>query len=111
MNFTKYIERIRYLDELIRKEKTGNPEELANRLGISRAQLYNILEFLKAEGLTIGYTRKRSTFYYTCGKKLEVNFSIKVVSDEEARAIGGGNIAFGPVLIDGRNIALQPGIW
>ncbi|MFD2244972.1 HTH domain-containing protein [Pontibacter ruber] len=106
MNFRKYIERIKYLDELIRKEKTGTPEELASRLGISRAQLYNIIDEMKAEGLVINYTRKRGTFYYTSNKKLEIAFSMRVVSEEENLKIFGGIIYSSPIFIDGRKLVL-----
>lgn len=106
MNFRKYIERIKYLDELIRKERTGTPEELASRLNISRSQLYNIIDELKAEGLAIDYTRKRGTFYYTTNHKLEIAFSMKVVSEEENLKIFGGNIYFSPIFIDGRKVDL-----
>lgn len=106
MNFRKYIERITYLDELIRKERTGTPEELANRLSISRAQLYNIIESLRDEGLAIGYARKRNTFYYAHNQKLEVSFSLKVVSEEENKNIYGG-LFLSPVFVDGRIVALS----
>lgn len=106
MNFRKYIERIKYLDELIRKEKTGSPEELAGRLGISRAQLYNTIDYLKAEGLAINYTRKRNTFYYTSDQKLEIAFSLKVVAEEENKVISGGNNFFSPIFLDGRRVVL-----
>ncbi len=105
MNFRKYIERIKYLDDLIRKEKTGTPEELASRLSISRAQLYNIIDDLKDEGLSIHYTRKRSTFYYAGNQKLEVSFSLKVISNEENKKIYGG-LFFRPAFVDGRNVSL-----
>lgn len=106
MNIRKYMERIKYLDELIRKEKTGTPEELANRLDISRAQLYNIIDFLKEEGLAINYTRKRGTFYYTSNQKVEIAFSFKVITNEENKSIYGGNILFSPVFVDGRSVVL-----
>ena len=106
MNFRKYIERIKYLDELIRKESTGRPDELASRLGVSRAQLYNIIDELKTEGLEINYTRKRNTFYYTSNHKLEIAFSLTVVSDDEKLKTFGGNINFGPIFLDGRKVIL-----
>ncbi|MBF8964381.1 HTH domain-containing protein [Pontibacter sp. FD36] len=106
MNFRKYIERIKYLDELIRKERTGTPEELASRLGVSRAQLYNIIDELKTEGLAINYTRKRNTFYYTSNQKLEIAFSLKVVSEDENIKVFGGKIYSNPIFLDGRKVAL-----
>ncbi|MFC2187710.1 HTH domain-containing protein [Fulvivirgaceae bacterium LMO-SS25] len=43
----KYYERTKYLIELIEKQKTGSPDELARRIGVSKRTVYRILEDLK----------------------------------------------------------------
>ena len=43
----KQIERFQYLDQLIRQKRTGNADELARKLKISRRQVYNCLEEFK----------------------------------------------------------------
>ncbi|QIX62961.1 DNA-binding protein [Hymenobacter lutimineralis] len=90
MNFRKYIERIKHLDYLIGKEATGTPVELAQRLEISRSQLYNILDYLRDEGLTIDFSRKRNSFYYADKAKLKIEFSLKVLRDDDSQNIVGG---------------------
>lgn len=45
MNFAKQIERIQKAHQLICSENTGKPEFFALKLGISRSQLYNDLDF------------------------------------------------------------------
>lgn len=91
MKFIEQIERIQYLDKLIKKRSTGTPEELANRLGISRSQLYNIIGYLNDIGTEINYSRMRRTFYYESGgKDVEINFSIKVIAGDEVYKIHGG---------------------
>ncbi|WP_215225192.1 helix-turn-helix domain-containing protein [Echinicola shivajiensis] len=90
MNFIKHIERIQLINKLIREEKTGSPEELSARLGISRRQLYNHLESLKDMGLEVSYSRKLNSFYYVDEKHLEMNFSLKVIGPEEIESIYGG---------------------
>lgn len=37
MQYEKYLSRIGYLRELVIKERTGTPKELAKKLGISEA--------------------------------------------------------------------------
>ena len=64
MKFVLQIERLQYLDELIRKRSTGSPSELAEKLGIGRSQLYNLLSYLGDIGMEAKFSRKRNTFFY-----------------------------------------------
>jgi transcriptional antiterminator len=43
----KYYERTKLLIELIEKKKTGSPGDLANKIGVSKRMVYNILEELR----------------------------------------------------------------
>lgn len=43
----KYYERTKLLIELIEKEKTGSPRELAKRLGVKERMVYRIMDDLK----------------------------------------------------------------
>lgn len=91
MKFVEQIERLQYLDKLIRKKSTGSPCELADRLGISRSQLYNLIGYLNDIGMEIRFSRKKNSFYYDClDKNLEIQFSIKIISAERAHIIYGG---------------------
>lgn len=91
MKFAEQIERIQYLDRLIKKRSTGTPEEMANKLGISRSQLYNLVSYLNDIGMNVKYSRTLKTFYYACGKKnIEINFSIKLITENETYRIYGG---------------------
>jgi predicted DNA-binding transcriptional regulator YafY len=40
-------------------EKTGNTEEFANKIGLSRRMLFNYLDDLRDMGLEIEYCRKK----------------------------------------------------
>ena len=60
----KAIECLCRIHHFIMQEHTGNPDEFAERLHISRRTLYNILEGLKDRGAYIKYDRTRRTFYY-----------------------------------------------
>lgn len=84
----KQINRLQYIDQLIRQRRTGNAEEFANRLNISRRQLYYWLEELKDMGLEIGYNRAIKSYVFLKPYKIEINFQISELSDAE---INGGN--------------------
>jgi transcriptional antiterminator len=43
----RYHERTKLLIELIEKEKTGSPTELAGRLGVTKRTEYNIIDELR----------------------------------------------------------------
>lgn len=90
MNFIKQIERFQILSKLIQEQNTGSPEELANRLNLSRRQLYNYLESLKDIGIEICYSRKYDTFYFGDRKKLKIDFSLEILETEEKLKIDGG---------------------
>lgn len=91
MKFVEQIERLQYLDELIRKGNTGPPRELARRLGISRSQLYNLIDYFDDFGIHVKFSRTLNSFYYNNqDKNLEIKFSIKVISEKKERTIHGG---------------------
>lgn len=53
------------LDQLIHMKATGNPVQLASRLGVSERSLYDFLEWLKTDlECPIGYSKLRETYYY-----------------------------------------------
>jgi len=47
MGGLKYYERTKLLIELIEKERTGSPTELARRLGVTKRTVYNIIDELR----------------------------------------------------------------
>lgn len=91
MQWLESIKRMQNLHELIKKESTGTPCELAYHFCLSRRQLYNIIEDLKIMGADIKYNRDRSTFYYTNGFDLRLDFHVSFVNGNNERNIYGGN--------------------
>ena len=77
MNHIETIEMLMLLLKLIKKERTGTPDELKNRLSISRGTLYNIIDEFNSCGANIKYSRKFSTFYYDSDVVIEITFEIK----------------------------------
>jgi predicted DNA-binding transcriptional regulator YafY len=90
MNFIRQIERLQILNKLIREERTGTPEELAERLGVSRRQLYTYFDLLKDFGLEVGFSRKINSFYYCEKKDLRISLNIQVLENAEMANINGG---------------------
>lgn len=91
MNFIKQIERLQLLNKLIIQESTGTPDELSARLGVSKRQLYNLMESLKVLGVEIEYSKQYKTYYYQGdASRLDVSFSMTWISEGECRKIFGG---------------------
>lgn len=60
----KILNRLQFLDQLIRQQRTGNAQELAEKLHIRRRHVYNLLDNLKDIGLEIEYSREKKSFIY-----------------------------------------------
>ncbi len=91
MNFIHQIEKIQKLNKLIEAEKTGTPKEFAQKLNTSKSKLYELLDDLKSFGVEVKYNRKVKTFYYADSSKLDINFSLKLIKQEEIKNIYGGS--------------------
>ncbi len=71
MNVTKQINLIKRVDQLIRLQATGTPEELACKLEVSKSKLYRIINMMKEFNAPIEYNTMLETYTY----KKEVQFS------------------------------------
>ena len=90
MNFIQQIERLQKLNKLIEQEKTGTPKELAKRLGVTRRTLYRMIESIRLLGVYIEYDRKSMTFYYQDSDRIDIQFSLRILHDDEIKKIAGG---------------------
>ncbi|WP_143961322.1 HTH domain-containing protein [Litoribacter populi] len=90
MNFIKQIERMQLLVKLVKSRRTGSPDDLADRLGISRRQLYVYLDYLKDYGLEICFSRTENSFVYCDEKEIVIDLNIKVLDVREMHSIVGG---------------------
>lgn len=110
MEFIRQIERLQLLNKLVKERRTGRPEELAERLGVSRAKLYLMLDELRDEGIEIKFSKRSNSFVYeNCGG-VSVVFSLKVLESNEIRDISAGKVLnyFPPSkLIDGSIFSLR----
>lgn len=94
MNLSQTIERLQVLHSLISQRKTGTPEQLAKRLGVSRSCLYNLIEELRVFQMPILYSRKIESFYYEKEVKFDLNLEIRIMNNENLININGGNLTF-----------------
>jgi len=91
MNLLQNVNRIEKLHTLILYKKTGTPKELAERLGISRASLYILIDKFNSLNLQVSYSRKYETFYYEQEVKLTISFKVEEIeNDDKLRKINGG---------------------
>ena len=64
MAYEDYRRRMERLQEYIRRECTGDVDELSGKLGVSRRTLFYYIEILRDTGLVIKFSRSRNTYYY-----------------------------------------------
>ncbi len=86
----KHIELIERIDRLIRMEATGNPVDLASRLGISRAQTYRIIDIMKDLNAPIEYDFTIQSFVYAEHVNFKFGFYIQDLDSTELRSVSGG---------------------
>ena len=92
MTIFQHIDRMKYIHHLIRTQATGEPDNFAQKLRISRRQLYNILEELKDFGAEIKYSRTHQTFYYALPFVLEIKVKMQCLDVAECETVFGGSI-------------------
>ncbi len=62
--FIKKVEMINRIDQLIRLQATGTPNELASKLGISKTKLYRILSIMRDFNAPVEYDISSQNFVY-----------------------------------------------
>lgn len=107
MEFIKQIERLQLLNKLVREKRTGSPEELAERLGVSRAKLYLILEELRDRNVCVKFNKRINSFEYEACKGINLEFSFRILRQDEEKMINGGkiiNFFSESIILDGANL-------
>lgn len=74
MRFIEKTMLIERLDQLIRLKSTGSARDLADRVGVSKSTIYDIIEVMKSMGAEIDYCPHRKSYYYTQEKILAIGF-------------------------------------
>ena len=85
--FFKQLNRLQQIDQLIRQKRTGNAQELAEKMKISRRQVYNWLDELKAFGLEIEYNRQIRSYVYLKPYQINIQLDFRELSEQEESCI------------------------
>jgi len=76
MKLLTQAQRLCYLDELIRKRRTGTAKQLSQRIGISRSRLNVLLAEMRDVGVEILWDETLQTYYYTSPTRITVQMPI-----------------------------------
>lgn len=91
MKSIKHFEQLHQLHQKIQNQNTGTPKEVAVAMKMSERSLHNLILDLKMLGAEIGYSRTQKTYYYFNDFKIEIDISLKIIQDGNARNIYGGS--------------------
>jgi hypothetical protein len=80
------------LDALVRRQATGSPEHLAERLGMSRSSLFEFIAFLRDEmQAPLRYSKKLNSYIYEYVPKFYLGFEKDQLSSSQLyNTYGGG---------------------
>ena len=76
MKVFEFIDVVARFHQYVMRGNTGDAAAFAEKLGISRASLFNLINELKSYGIDISYSRMRQTYYYHHPDKVEIRISI-----------------------------------
>jgi hypothetical protein len=90
MSLLKYIERLKRMDDLIRRKATGCSNTFAEKLNISRSQLLQDIKELRELGAPIEFCPIRKSYIYTT----ECSLSLSFLEHSESLKGGKNNFEF-----------------
>lgn len=91
MAILKHIKRLKYIDYLIKRKATGDLENFANKNGLSKRAMSDVLNEMKELGFPIKYDRTRYTYYYDEMGEMVKSLFVKdgqILTTEQAAEIG-----------------------
>ena len=62
MKFFEYREQLERIETLAKKNATGTPKELADRINVSERTIFRIIQNMKDFGIPIEYCRKTNSY-------------------------------------------------
>lgn len=87
---TKQIALLERVDQLVRLKATGRPKELAEKLQVSQATVFRIMETMKEMEAPIYYDISRQSYVYTEMTTFKCGFFGSELSTLEERNLSGG---------------------
>ena len=91
MKNLKNLERLQQLHELIVKQATGSPPQIAHLMQVSERKIYQLVEQLKDIGAPITYSKRHKTYFYTEDFELKISLSVTVSRNGEIAEIFDGS--------------------
>jgi biotin operon repressor len=91
MSILRYFKKLQLIDSLIRRKATGNGQEFARKIGMSKSMLNEYLKEMKEMGFPIHYCRKRNCYYYEQEGALVKSLFESKMEKEELKRYTGGN--------------------
>ncbi|MFA0962885.1 HTH domain-containing protein [Roseivirga sp. BDSF3-8] len=80
MSIQTYVNRLSRLDQLIRLRCTGTPQELADKLGLSKRMVYEYLNAMRDLGAPIAYSNIEKSYFYVGLGQFFIGYKIKNAS-------------------------------
>ncbi|MBW8323717.1 MAG: bacteriocin [Prolixibacteraceae bacterium] len=84
------IELIERIDQLIRLKSTGTPKKFAQRLDISEASLYRLIETIKGMDAPVEFSIRYQSYVYSDEVNFMCGFFRKELSYNELQKVNGG---------------------
>ena len=76
MAFYDSLNRLKRIDYLIQTKSTGTPQELANKLNISKRWVYEYINMLKELGAPIKYCEITRSYLYEQNGRFLIEFKV-----------------------------------
>ena len=87
---TQQIAILERIDQLIRLKATGRPKQLAERLGVSEATVFRMIETMKEMNAPICYDLTRQSYIYTETTSFKCGFYVEELDASTERNLSGG---------------------
>ena len=94
MKVFEIVDRFDLICKLIKEEKTGTANEFAKKIGVSRSQLFNYLDYLKSYEIDIHYESHKHSFIIENDVEIEIQQPIRVLKNNELISTGCGEKIF-----------------
>ncbi|MDX9848714.1 MAG: helix-turn-helix domain-containing protein [Tenuifilaceae bacterium] len=76
MQLEKLIKNLRLLARLVEQQRTGTPQMLANRLGVTDRTVRNYIGMLRDMGGDIAYSVRNQTYYLRTPSRFYMGFTL-----------------------------------
>lgn len=87
---TQQIAILERMDQLIRLKATGRPKQLAERLEVSEATVFRMIETMKEMNAPICYDLTRQSYVYTESTRFKCGFYVEDLDAVAEKNLSGG---------------------